>query len=54
MPKLVGAFLLITLASVALPGMNGFIGEFLILIGTFSEHDARPRAALHRRWRRPA
>jgi NADH-quinone oxidoreductase subunit M len=36
MPKLVGAFLLITLASVALPGMNGFIGEFLILVGTFS------------------
>jgi NADH-quinone oxidoreductase subunit M len=35
MPKLVGAFLLITLASVALPGMNGFIGEFLILVGTF-------------------
>jgi NADH-quinone oxidoreductase subunit M len=36
MPKLVGAFLLITLASVALPGTNGFIGEFLILIGAFS------------------
>jgi NADH-quinone oxidoreductase subunit M len=36
MPKLVAAFLLVTLASVALPGMNGFIGEFLILIGAFS------------------
>ena len=35
MPKLVAAFLLITLASVALPGMNGFIGEFLILLGSF-------------------
>jgi NADH-quinone oxidoreductase subunit M len=35
MPKLVAAFLLITLASVALPGMNGFIGEFLILLGAF-------------------
>ncbi len=35
MPRLVAAFLLITLASVALPGMNGFIGEFLILIGAF-------------------
>ena len=34
-PQLVGAFLLVTLASVALPGMNGFIGEFLILIGSF-------------------
>ncbi len=36
MPRLVAAFLLITLASVALPGMNGFVGEFLILLGTFS------------------
>jgi NADH-quinone oxidoreductase subunit M len=35
MPRLVAAFLLITLASIALPGMNGFIGEFLILLGTF-------------------
>jgi NADH:ubiquinone oxidoreductase subunit 5 (subunit L)/multisubunit Na+/H+ antiporter MnhA subunit len=34
-PRLVAAFLLITLASVALPGMNGFVGEFLILIGAF-------------------
>jgi NADH-quinone oxidoreductase subunit M len=36
MPKLVAAFLLVTLASVALPGMNGFVGEFLILLGTFA------------------
>jgi NADH-quinone oxidoreductase subunit M len=35
MPRLVAAFLLITLASIALPGMNGFVGEFLILIGAF-------------------
>jgi NADH-quinone oxidoreductase subunit M len=34
-PKLVAAFLLITLASIALPGMNGFVGEFLILLGSF-------------------
>jgi NADH-quinone oxidoreductase subunit M len=34
-PKLVAVFLLITLASVALPGMNGFVGEFLILVGSF-------------------
>ena len=34
-PQLVAAFLLITLASIALPGMNGFIGEFLILLGAF-------------------
>jgi NADH-quinone oxidoreductase subunit M len=36
MPKLVAAFLLVTLASVALPGTNGFVGEFLILIGAFN------------------
>jgi NADH-quinone oxidoreductase subunit M len=36
MPKLVAAFLLITLASVALPGTTGFVGEFLILIGAFN------------------
>ena len=35
MPRLVAAFLLVTLASVALPGTNGFVGEFLILIGSF-------------------
>src|ERR1051326_4012153 len=36
MPKLVAAFLLVTLASVALPGMNGFVGEFLILVGSYT------------------
>jgi NADH-quinone oxidoreductase subunit M len=34
-PRLVAAFLLITLASIGMPGMNGFIGEFLILLGAF-------------------
>ena len=34
-PKLVAAFLLVTLASIALPTMNGFVGEFLILLGAF-------------------
>ncbi len=35
MPRFVAAFLLITLSSIALPGMNGFIGEFLILLGGY-------------------
>jgi len=35
MPRFVAAFLLVTLSSIALPGMNGFIGEFLILLGAF-------------------
>jgi NADH-quinone oxidoreductase subunit M len=34
-PRLVTAFLIITLASIALPLTNGFIGEFMILIGAF-------------------
>jgi NADH-quinone oxidoreductase subunit M len=35
MPRLVACFLLITLSSIAVPGFNGFVGEFLILLGAF-------------------
>ncbi len=35
MPRLTAAFLVITLSSIGLPGLNGFIGEFLILVGAF-------------------
>ena len=35
MPRLTAAFLIITLASIGLPGLNGFIGEFLIMVGAF-------------------
>jgi NADH-quinone oxidoreductase subunit M len=38
MPKFVAVFLLITLASIGLPGLNGFVGEFLVLLGTFRTH----------------
>src|SRR5262245_51357031 len=34
-PRFVAAFLLVTLSSIALPGLNGFVGEFLILVGAF-------------------
>jgi NADH-quinone oxidoreductase subunit M len=34
-PRLTAVFLLITLASIGLPTLNGFIGEFLILVGSF-------------------
>ena len=30
-----GVFMLVMLSSVGLPGLNGFVGEFLVLIGTF-------------------
>ena len=35
MPIFAVFFLIITLSSIALPGTNGFVGEFLILLGTF-------------------
>jgi NADH-quinone oxidoreductase subunit M len=34
-PALAGFFLVVALSSLALPGLNGFVGEFLILVGTF-------------------
>ena len=34
-PVLAGFFLLVALSSLGLPGLNGFVGEFLILLGTF-------------------
>jgi NADH-quinone oxidoreductase subunit M len=35
MPLYAAAFMVFTLANVALPGTSGFVGEFLTLIGTF-------------------
>jgi NADH-quinone oxidoreductase subunit M len=35
MPLFAVAFMIVTLSSVALPGTNGFIGEFLILLGSW-------------------
>lgn len=32
------AFMVVTLSSVAIPGSNGFVGEFPILIGSFQSH----------------
>lgn len=37
-PFFAGTFLFITLSSIGLPGLNGFVGEFLILLGTFRVH----------------
>jgi NADH-quinone oxidoreductase subunit M len=36
MPIYALCFLIATLASIGLPGTNGFVGEFLVLIGTFN------------------
>jgi NADH-quinone oxidoreductase subunit M len=35
MPILAGFFLFMAFASIGLPGLNGFVGEFLILIGSY-------------------
>ena len=37
-PVLAGIFTVVMLASIGLPGLNGFVGEFLILAGTFLTH----------------
>jgi NADH-quinone oxidoreductase subunit M len=34
-PVFTACFLIVTLSSVGLPGLNGFVGEFLVLAGTF-------------------
>jgi NADH-quinone oxidoreductase subunit M len=38
-PAIAATFLVVTLSSIGLPGTNGFIGEFLILIGTFTSKE---------------
>ncbi|HVF74683.1 MAG TPA: NADH-quinone oxidoreductase subunit M [Acidimicrobiales bacterium] len=35
MPMLAAVFTVVMLSSIGLPGLNGFVGEFLILIGSF-------------------
>jgi NADH-quinone oxidoreductase subunit M len=41
MPRLAALFMVIMLSSIGLPGLNGFVGEFLILQGTFLENAGR-------------
>src|SRR5690349_11192105 len=38
MPKLAAFFLFVALSSMGLPMLNGFVGEFLILLGTYQVH----------------
>ncbi len=38
MPVYTASFLIITFSSVAVPGTNGFVGEFLVLLGTFKSN----------------
>jgi len=43
-PALSVLFLIVIFSSIGLPGLNGFVGEFLILVGAFQVH--RPAAVL--------
>jgi NADH-quinone oxidoreductase subunit M len=45
MPLYAAFFLVVTLSSIGLPGLNGFVGEFLILLGTFGASRARAATA---------
>jgi NADH-quinone oxidoreductase subunit M len=38
MPLFAVCFMIVTLSSIGLPGTNGFVGEFLVLIGAFATH----------------
>lgn len=38
MPVFAALFMVMTLSSIGLPGTNGFVGEFLILLGAFRAH----------------
>ncbi|HEY1330690.1 MAG TPA: proton-conducting transporter membrane subunit, partial [Actinomycetota bacterium] len=44
-PLLAGAFLFVALASIGLPGLNNFVSEFLVLLGTFLSTKAFAAAA---------
>jgi NADH-quinone oxidoreductase subunit M len=38
MPRLAAFFLFVALSSLGLPMLNGFVGEYLILLGTYQRH----------------
>ena len=45
MPVFTAIFMIVTLSSIGLPGLNGFIGEFLILAGSFTSELAHMKLA---------
>jgi NADH-quinone oxidoreductase subunit M len=40
MPWLTGMFLFVALSSLGLPGLNNFVGEFLVILGSFASNRA--------------
>ncbi len=47
MPVFYGVFMLIALAALGLPGLNGFVGEFLILMGVWTSHQLATLSAIY-------
>ena len=43
LPMFAAMLVIVALASAGLPGLNGFVGEFLVLVGTYQ---TRPKAAI--------
>ena len=50
MPWLAGVFLFVVFASRGLPGLNRFVGEFLVLLGTFSANKTFGADRRRSRW----
>ena len=46
MPIFGGIFMIMMLSSAGLPGLNGFVGEFLILVGAFTHHQSMVETGL--------
>jgi NADH-quinone oxidoreductase subunit M len=44
MPRFAAAFMIVTLSAIGLPGLNGFVGEFLILIGAYTSSFTHAKA----------
>ena len=41
MPIFATIFMIVTLSSIGLPGLNGFVGEYMILFGSFVQEPSR-------------
>lgn len=54
MPRYAVFLMIATLASIGLPGLNGFIGEFMILAGSFGSADAASASGFEWTWMRTA
>ena len=47
MPVMYGSFMLVAMAALGLPGLNGFVGEFLILVGVWTSQAFQGYAGIY-------